>query len=53
MAAVAELFHDEKRLIGSFYGSSDMRFEVPRMVALWRAGRLDLDELRSDPVAPV
>lgn len=40
-----ELFHEEKRLIGSFYGSSDMVFEVPRMVALWRAGRLHLDRM--------
>lgn len=45
-----ELFHDEKKLIGSFYGSSDMRFEVPRMVALWRSGRLDLGALVSDVV---
>lgn len=45
-----ELFHDEKRLIGSFYGSSDMRLEVPRMVALWRAGRLDLQTLVPDVV---
>ncbi|MGB6243368.1 MULTISPECIES: Zn-dependent alcohol dehydrogenase [Gordonia] len=37
-----ELFHDEKKLIGSYYGSSDMRREVPRLIALWRAGRLDL-----------
>jgi S-(hydroxymethyl)glutathione dehydrogenase/alcohol dehydrogenase len=45
-----ELMHDEKQLIGSFYGSSDMRFEVPRMVALWRSKRLDLDALISDVV---
>lgn len=37
-----ELFHDEKRLIGSYYGSSDMRRELPRLIALWRSGRLDL-----------
>lgn len=37
-----DLFHDEKKLIGSYYGSSDMRRELPRLVALWRAGRLDL-----------
>lgn len=45
-----ELFHDEKQLIGSFYGSSDMRYEVPRMVALWRSGRLHLEALVSDVV---
>lgn len=37
-----EIFHSEKTLRGSFYGSSDMAFEVPRMVELWRSGRLDL-----------
>lgn len=45
-----ELFHDEKRLIGSFYGSSDMRHDVPRMVELWRTGRLDLAAFVSDVV---
>jgi S-(hydroxymethyl)glutathione dehydrogenase/alcohol dehydrogenase len=45
-----ELFHEEKRLVGSFYGSSNMRREVPRMVALWRAGRLHLDRMVDDVV---
>lgn len=45
-----ELFHDEKTLRGSFYGSSDMRREVPRMVDLWRSGRLRLAELIDDTV---
>jgi len=45
-----ELFHDEKRLIGSLYGSSDMRREVPRMIALWRAGRLQLSRMVDDMV---
>lgn len=40
-----ELFHDEKRLVGSFYGSCDLRSELPRMVALWRAGRLNVDAM--------
>lgn len=40
-----ELFHDEKQLVGSFYGSSDMRRELPRLISLWRAGRLDLDRM--------
>ncbi|UIJ57846.1 alcohol dehydrogenase catalytic domain-containing protein [Amycolatopsis acidiphila] len=48
--SVLELFHEEKRLVGSFYGSSDMRFEVPRLVELWRSGRLDLTALVSDVV---
>ena len=48
--SAAELFHDQKRLLGCFYGSSDMRFEVPRMVALWRAGRLQLEPLVDEVV---
>ena len=46
-----ELFHDEKRLIGSFYGSSDMRRELPRLIALWRAGRLNLTRMVDEVVA--
>lgn len=42
-----ELFHAQKHLIGSFYGSSDMRRDVPRMIALWRSGRLDLAAMLS------
>jgi S-(hydroxymethyl)glutathione dehydrogenase/alcohol dehydrogenase len=38
-----ELFHDQKQLIGSFYGASDMRRDVPRLVALWRSGALRLE----------
>lgn len=45
-----ELFHDEKSLRGSFYGSSDMAHEVPRMIGLYRAGRLPLDQLVDDVV---
>jgi S-(hydroxymethyl)glutathione dehydrogenase/alcohol dehydrogenase len=45
-----ELFHDEKTLRGSFYGSSDMAREVPRMIGLHRAGRLPLSRLVDDIV---
>lgn len=45
-----ELFHDEKALRGSFYGSSDMQLEVPRLTALWRTGRLDLKSMVADVV---
>jgi S-(hydroxymethyl)glutathione dehydrogenase / alcohol dehydrogenase len=38
-----ELFHDQKQLIGSFYGASDLRRDVPRLVDLWRSGVLRLD----------
>lgn len=33
----------EKKLRGCFLGSSDPKREFPRLVALWQAGRLDLD----------
>jgi S-(hydroxymethyl)glutathione dehydrogenase/alcohol dehydrogenase len=35
----------EKSLIGSLYGSATMSRDVPRLIALSRAGRLKLDEL--------
>lgn len=47
-----ELFHDQKSITGSFYGSSDMRRQVPRMVALWRSGALRLDAF-TDTVVPL
>lgn len=37
-----ELFFDGKSLLGSVYGSADVRRDFPRLIALWRAGRLDL-----------
>ena len=38
-----ELFFMEKKLIGSYYGSADSRTEFPRLINLWRTGRLDLE----------
>ncbi len=35
----------EKSLIGSLYGSASMSRDVPRLIALYRAGKLKLDEL--------
>lgn len=37
-----DLFYDEKTLRGSYYGSANVRRDLPRLLALWRAGRLDL-----------
>ena len=37
----------EKKLLGCLYGSSNSQREVPRMLALWRAGRLDLESMIS------
>ncbi len=36
---------DEKTLRGCFYGSARLRSEIPRLVSLYAAGRLMLDEL--------
>jgi alcohol dehydrogenase len=35
----------ERRLLGSFMGSSVPQRDIPRLIALRRAGALDLDEL--------
>ena len=35
----------EKRLIGSVYGSGDPAHDIPRLVSWYQAGRLKLDEL--------
>ena len=35
----------EKSLVGSLYGSAEMARDVPRLIALYRAGKLKLDEL--------
>jgi Zn-dependent alcohol dehydrogenase len=35
----------EKKLLGSLLGSSNSLREVPRLIALWQAGRLDLEAL--------
>jgi S-(hydroxymethyl)glutathione dehydrogenase / alcohol dehydrogenase len=35
----------EKRLIGCLLGSVSSQYDVPRLVALWQAGRLDLDAM--------
>ena len=32
----------EKKIAGTLLGSSNSTFEIPRLLALWRAGRLDL-----------
>ncbi len=38
-----ELFYSEKTLVGSYYGSADVRSDFHRLLDLWKAGRLDLD----------
>ncbi len=44
----AQLFPaGERRMVGSMYGSSRMRTDMPRLLDLYRVGRLKLDELVS------
>ncbi len=40
-----ELAWTAKRLVGSTYGSGDVRADFPRLLGLWEAGRLPLDRL--------
>jgi S-(hydroxymethyl)glutathione dehydrogenase/alcohol dehydrogenase len=42
-----ELFLHDKRLLGSFYGGADVRRDYPMLLALWKAGKLDLDGMIS------
>ncbi|GAB3457505.1 Zn-dependent alcohol dehydrogenase [Actinophytocola sediminis] len=42
-----ELFLHDKKLLGSFYGGADVHRDYPRLLALWRAGRLDLEAMIS------
>jgi len=41
----------EKTISGCWYGSSDVRRDVPRIIALWREGRLRLEELISREIS--
>jgi S-(hydroxymethyl)glutathione dehydrogenase/alcohol dehydrogenase len=42
-----ELFYNEKTLVGSYYGSADVRADFHRMLRLWKTGRLDLESMIS------
>jgi S-(hydroxymethyl)glutathione dehydrogenase/alcohol dehydrogenase len=42
-----ELFYNEKNLVGSYYGSADVRSDFHRMLRLWKTGRLDLEGMIS------
>jgi Zn-dependent alcohol dehydrogenase len=35
----------EKKLLGSLYGSSNPRVEIPKLLDLYKSGQLKLDEL--------
>ncbi|HYI60448.1 MAG TPA: Zn-dependent alcohol dehydrogenase [Acidimicrobiales bacterium] len=40
-----ELFFSEKTLVGSYYGSADVRSDFHRLLRLWKAGQLDLEAM--------
>jgi S-(hydroxymethyl)glutathione dehydrogenase / alcohol dehydrogenase len=42
-----EIFHDDKKLTGSFHGGIRMRRDIGMLVDLWRAGRLPIEKLIS------
>lgn len=46
-----ELFFSEKTLVGSVYGSANVRRDFPRLIALWKSGQLDLQGLVSKHIA--
>lgn len=45
-----ELFSSERKLIGSIYGSADVRVDFHRVLNLWKAGLLDLEGLVSNEI---
>lgn len=45
MSFPATLLYGERLLTGSVYGSANLRVDIPRLVDLYLAGRLDLDTL--------
>ncbi len=38
-----ELFFGDKSLKGSMYGSANVRVDMPKLLRLWKAGKLDLE----------
>jgi len=42
---VMSLVYEERVLTGSVYGSSRATIDIPKLIALYRAGKLKLDEL--------
>jgi S-(hydroxymethyl)glutathione dehydrogenase / alcohol dehydrogenase len=40
-----EVFHDDKRLSGSFHGGISLRRDLPMLTSLWRAKRLPVEKL--------
>jgi S-(hydroxymethyl)glutathione dehydrogenase/alcohol dehydrogenase len=46
-----ELFFAEKKFMGSYYGSADVRTDFSRVLGLWKNGRLDLEGMISRRIA--
>ena len=42
-----EFFYADKTLRGSMYGSSNVRTFMPKLLRLWKAGKLDLEGMIS------
>lgn len=42
-----ELFFAEKKLLGSYYGTTDVRSDFAKLIRLWRYGKLDLEGMVS------
>jgi len=45
-----ELFYADKTLRGSMYGSSNVRTFMPKLLRLWKAGKLDLENMVSQRI---
>ncbi len=45
-----ELFHDDKKITGSFHGGISMHRDLDMLVNLWRTGRLPVEELITDTI---
>ncbi|HEV7534337.1 MAG TPA: alcohol dehydrogenase catalytic domain-containing protein [Acidimicrobiia bacterium] len=50
-----EVFHDEKKLTGSFYGGFNMHRDLDFLVSLWRSGRVPVERLldRTEPLEAI
>jgi S-(hydroxymethyl)glutathione dehydrogenase/alcohol dehydrogenase len=48
---VREIALAERRILGSYYGSGRTQIDFPRLIALWRSGRLDLAGLVTRRIA--
>ena len=45
-----ELFYGDKALKGSMYGSSNVRVDVPKLLRLWKTGKLNLEGMISQRI---